>query len=1168
MPEPSHLPSFNSLASQISGEQVEPGREDRFLGKLERERKTDVHAAASRLLYGDHTSPTLLHREILRLFGESSKVRVVTTNFDDHFSAAAKELFRKDTLLEFCSPALPQGDSFSGLIYLHGSARIAPQQLVLTDRNFGSAYLTRGWARDFLVSLFSRFTVLFVGFSHNDVTTTYLARGLEPSSIGQRWAMVPSNATLADRENWQHLDISVIEYPIDPNEAENCHKALTGFFTQWSNHRKETIFTRAKRVKTIARGLPPESDVDSAYLHYCLSNPQLAYEFCKGIRHASWVGWMHDRGYFDSFFSDRISNAKPVESRNVLTRWLCTDVRRRFPSVLLNMIRTHRQCLNREFSRTLAHLLWSDHREKPDPNFATWVSVLLSQGKDAVEGDIWAYLLGECRPPDHLGIALGILDLLSTPAISIKKGWEWSSDTPDADDATRSRKAKVDFTISWPHESRHSLREAWAKVFEPHLPVVANPLSQIVVKQLTHAYLLLRGVGKTCGHFDELSRNRSSIAPHEQDDTRLDGCLSCLIDILRRILDYWIETEPLRARLESDLWWSTNLPLMMRFAAYARSRDPQYTPDERIKWVLANRLVFRSGMKKEVFDILASAYPAASHRARKALLRYIDRWRGEAGERNLSSDILAYERFNVSTWLRRSDPDCPLVQSAISKIQSAYPHFVEGNHPEFEVWHGKAEFVDPTEGFDLTQILSRPPEHFVEELLQARHDAFKRDLRGHIQCLPKLFKDNKKWGKGFVEALSQKAIANEEIWNGVFRAWRDTIEIGSDWCWILGVLEELPREPVVYAGIANLISHGFGRYHDKWDDSTVDRSASLMDQAWQLCKSDNERADDSYGDWLTTAVNHVGGWIGEFWVHNCSHLRQRSGEDWQGIPKSLMSMIKEALEGTNRVGIYARIALTPWIGFFFKWDREFAIEHLLQLFDWNRDPVVAQQSWSVLLDYKRGASKELEWQLIPFYLQCAERSDQFGDETLHHLGHQLAAVAIHVIPDPVASGFFRDFLPRLSEKVRGALANGIGTEMEGLSETQRRKLWDTWLRVYLDLRLLGVPVALSTSETKYMLEWCLNLGSVFSEAVERIARMPQESVFAYDVANKLANSPLVDASPLAACRLVNSALSAEDFPHLHNSLVLLHEKFKNSIRREPEFTKYEELLFLRGWTKP
>ena len=61
--------------------------------------------------------------------------------------------------------------------------------MVLTDADFGRAYLTEGWARRFLVELFRQFTVLFVGYGHNDTVMNYLARALPESDVAKRFAL-------------------------------------------------------------------------------------------------------------------------------------------------------------------------------------------------------------------------------------------------------------------------------------------------------------------------------------------------------------------------------------------------------------------------------------------------------------------------------------------------------------------------------------------------------------------------------------------------------------------------------------------------------------------------------------------------------------------------------------------------------------------------------------------------------------------------------------------------------------------------------------------------------------------------------------------------------------------------------------------------------------------
>jgi SIR2-like protein len=102
--------------------------------------------------------------------------------------------------------------------------------MVLTDKNFGAAYLTRGWVRDFLISLFSEYTVLFVGYSHNDITTTYLARGLNQAQVKPRWTLVSSDLKQEAEEHWVHLEISVQQYPIDPHEYSERASSINRFF--------------------------------------------------------------------------------------------------------------------------------------------------------------------------------------------------------------------------------------------------------------------------------------------------------------------------------------------------------------------------------------------------------------------------------------------------------------------------------------------------------------------------------------------------------------------------------------------------------------------------------------------------------------------------------------------------------------------------------------------------------------------------------------------------------------------------------------------------------------------------------------------------------------------------------------------------------------------------
>lgn len=193
MGPPVGLPDFQRLAKQVAegtGQSIGIAEtEDRFLRAL-KDRDFDVHHRAAQVLEKDAPEPTPLHQNLLRLFSQPGDVRIVTTNFDDLFGRAALGQFNSSPEL-FKAPALPLGNRFRGIVHLHGSVN-EPEEMVLTHRDFGRAYLTEsdGWARRFLVDLFANWVVLFVGYSHNDTIMTYLTPSLPPDGSQQRFALI------------------------------------------------------------------------------------------------------------------------------------------------------------------------------------------------------------------------------------------------------------------------------------------------------------------------------------------------------------------------------------------------------------------------------------------------------------------------------------------------------------------------------------------------------------------------------------------------------------------------------------------------------------------------------------------------------------------------------------------------------------------------------------------------------------------------------------------------------------------------------------------------------------------------------------------------------------------------------------------------------------------
>ena len=118
-----------------------------MLGEIEGD--VDVHLRVRDLIGRAESQPNELHGAIVGLATASPTPRIVTTNYDRHLSTLLPS-----GIDEFEAPALPRGNDFRGLVYVHGSVRQHPSRLVVTKADFGRAYLSDGWAAPFLGRLF------------------------------------------------------------------------------------------------------------------------------------------------------------------------------------------------------------------------------------------------------------------------------------------------------------------------------------------------------------------------------------------------------------------------------------------------------------------------------------------------------------------------------------------------------------------------------------------------------------------------------------------------------------------------------------------------------------------------------------------------------------------------------------------------------------------------------------------------------------------------------------------------------------------------------------------------------------------------------------------------------------------------------------------------------
>jgi len=159
----------------------------------------------------------LQHALIKRISKNRSGVpQIVTTNFDLMFEIGASG----DKLAKHVPPGFPDlefGTTIEGITYLHG--RLADSgadhhPYVLSSADFGRAYLSEGWATNFIRSLLTRYTVVLVGYQAEDPPIKYLLQGLNYDGRFDRSRLYAFDRGLPEEieAKWRDRGVTAIAY--------------------------------------------------------------------------------------------------------------------------------------------------------------------------------------------------------------------------------------------------------------------------------------------------------------------------------------------------------------------------------------------------------------------------------------------------------------------------------------------------------------------------------------------------------------------------------------------------------------------------------------------------------------------------------------------------------------------------------------------------------------------------------------------------------------------------------------------------------------------------------------------------------------------------------------------------------------------------------------------
>jgi hypothetical protein len=660
MPPPANLPDFNQLADRVGtgcrlrrkgkpGEPDEPP--DEYLGFLHRGGAgVRVHERATDILLREDSKPTALHTALLQVFFPKMPVRLVTTNFDKHFSTAADDLGIKDPT--YTAPALPLGNDFEGLVYLHGTCWAQPNKIVLTDGDFGRAYLTEAWASRFLYQMFLSYTVLFIGYSHDDVVMKYIAKGL-PANLGSRRFILTEKR---DRQ-WEPFGIQPLYY--DLQDGDNPHIALTEGMQEWVIETHRGLHEKSGKIRSIVEIAPPVFGTkDDHYLHDAVRKVETARFFRKHTKKPEYLEWARNHGILKPLFSAESLD----EAGAQIAEWFVDHCIPLHHEQTFAVFQKLGPSLNPDVCRQIASVLLYGKDPGLRPVFARWVAILIGQTATTLRYEQWELLLHSCLWPNDREIAILLLERCCCPSLIVKESFDFYASLDSGEE-----KQTLDYAVDIAEENSFWLYKAWKEFFAPHLAELSDQIESIVTASLEKANSLLRIGGKTELFYDPLGIGRKNIR-HRRS---LGGshALDALIDAALDLMDFHINNDQSNAQRIIDRWGRSDCPILNRIATQGLEDLTARSADDKIQWLGKKNISFLIFARSEIRGLLKITYSLASPAVRGNFIKYLY-------QLLLAAENESHEQFEISdliSWIAEADPKCEITSETYSMLREKYP---------------------------------------------------------------------------------------------------------------------------------------------------------------------------------------------------------------------------------------------------------------------------------------------------------------------------------------------------------------------------------------------------------------------------------------------------------------------------------------------------------------
>ena len=1035
---PTSLPDFEKLAEQLAeGSAFVKGKEEScevFLGTL-KANHIDVNSQAASLLSEACLKHNKLHEAIVDLFLSSNEVRIVTTNYDQMFEQVLDE--KEAHYSVFDAPALPLGNDVSGIVHIHGNVN-NPKYMVVTDDDFGKAYLTDGYASKFLTKLFDSYTVLFVGYSYNDTILRYLTRAMSRDQLQKRYILTDNR-----KVNWENLGITPIYYP----------KRSYGVMREGL----EKIGIRAKRslsewrdcLALIAEA-PPKDLTSDSEIDFCLENKERIQVLANIVSGEEWLKVLEKKGQFANLF---IPGKTLTSEDQIWKEWICKKIIGKEDEAFKNLIFKHDNSVNRELAHSI--LLRIEGKDIPNNLYQEYSTIL--EGYADENHLIWR-LINVAKERGLITICESLYKKFWDIRIITDKGY-WPP-----------------VSIIYKHVflgDEYTISNTWETCqFQSCLPTAKEFLVFYKSKLIElHKKYLAIGLATKENEPWEIAR----IEIEDKTNYHSENVLYCMVEHMAALSEQVENGDP--AFLKEYLRDGIQIDSVLGKRVFLRliRQTNVFSSDECFDILRNENLLGNTHCKEQVFLLVKKIFDHLSFEYQNTLIDYIE---------SVDTSNSEYEKYNWCVWIQRECAANDRINSIIQDILSRN-NFEPREHPEKDIYFSSATWVDEKSPINYDQMQQMSLNDAAIFLRDYKEDSFNGPTRwGALKTFSKVICDNVDWAKGMPSVLEAEHVSDEDVWEHYFQGLYSTafpIEV------CINILEIL---------VALNLASRFAKQSSEfiWKlvqrDELKENCASFEERIWKIIEvvwANQENDIYKTEKLIDLTLNTTEGLL----LHSMIYLISYNPE--LRIDDKYKSFFEKAMTLKGQKRDIAVCILAGHFNFFYFRDKGWCEKQFVNILKGiNKATFVA--AWEGMVYFSGRLNSDLADVMSPIYLSAISHINWLSGESRKGIIELYLTLIIYVVKNPITK-YIPTFFKFTEQDDRIAFLSSIARRLRSMDDIAQINWWNTWLRKFVTNLTINKPIMLSENELKELFECIPESKSIYGELVKTLCkgRIPQNS---------------------------------------------------------------------------